>query len=293
MRAFMARARARGPLALGAALCLSGPALAATAPLPEPAAILVSRQLLESEGLAVGDLVSLSSDPSGADAAPFRIVGVYEPTPDPQRLGATRLEVRLHLPDMIGLTSEAGDADAAESVSAINVRLLDPQGAAGLARELSARLPGLIVRPTAADGDATASFVVLERFHQAIALVTVAAASLFLLALMVMFVDERRATVAVLRLIGLAKRRILLHVLAEGLLIALAGAAFGVALAVLLQGGFNRFFQAYYDTPLVFVEVTPRIAWRSVLLAVPLGVLASLASSWGLLRQGVLSLARR
>jgi putative ABC transport system permease protein len=108
-----------------------------------------------------------------------------------------------------------------------------------------------------------------------------------------MFVDERRATVAVLRLIGLAKRRILLHVLAEGLLIALAGAAFGVALAVLLQGGFNRFFQAYYDTPLVFVEVTPRIAWRSVLLAVPLGVLASLASSWGLLRQGVLSLARR
>jgi hypothetical protein len=44
---------------------------------------------------------------------------------------------------------------------------------------------------------------------------------------------------------------------------------------------------------LVFVRITPRIALQCALFAVPLGVLASLVSSWTLLRSGVLNLARR
>ena len=110
---------------------------------------------------------------------------------------------------------------------------------------------------------------------------------------MVMLVDERRETVAILRLIGLRRRRILVQVFVEGLLIALAGAAFGVLLAAALQGGFNRFFQWRYDTALVFVRVTPPIVWRSVAWPCPWASLASLAASWSLLRRGVLSLARR
>ena len=60
-----------------------------------------------------------------------------------------------------------------------------------------------------------------------------------------------------------------------------------------LQGAANAFFQLRYDTALVFVRITPRIALRCVLLAVPLGVLASVVSSWTLLRSNVLDLARR
>jgi putative ABC transport system permease protein len=137
------------------------------------------------------------------------------------------------------------------------------------------------------------TFVVLDRFHLAISLVTVIASSIFLLALMVMLVDERRDTVAILRLIGLRRRRIFIQVLAEGLVIALAGAVFGVVLAGLLEGGFNRFFQWRYDTALVFVRVTPAIAARAVAVAVPLGILASVAASWSLLRRGAMALARR
>ena len=267
-------------------------AAAAGAAPPPPPDILVSRQLLASLRLAVGDVVALSSDPSGTGARRFRIAGVYEPVPDPARLGAPPLEVRLHLPDLVALTADAADPLAAEAVQAINVKLVDPGDATAFARELTARLPGLVVRETRAT-DGAPAFVVLERFHLAIALVTVVASSIFLLALMVMLVDERRDTVAVLRLIGLRRRRILVQVLAEGLFIALAGAAFGVALAVLLEGGFNRFFQWRYDTALVFVRVTPAIAARAVAVAVPLGVLASLGSSWGLLRRGALAIARR
>jgi ABC-type lipoprotein release transport system permease subunit len=99
--------------------------------------------------------------------------------------------------------------------------------------------------------------------------------------------------VAVLRLIGLRRRRILQLVVVEGLVIAVAGAAFGVALAALLEGVFNRFFEWRFDTSLVFVHVTPRIVWRSTLLAVPLGVLAIVLSSWSLVRGDAGALTRR
>ena len=66
----------------------------------------------------------------------------------------------------------------------------------------------------------------------------------------------RSATVAVLRLIGFRRGRILQHVLAEGVVIALAGAVFGVLLSLAMQGGINQFFQWRYDTALVFVRVT-------------------------------------
>ena len=133
----------------------------------------------------------------------------------------------------------------------------------------------------------------LERFHLAIAIVTVLASSVFLLALMLMLVEERRATVGVLRLIGFRRSRILQHVLAEGVVIALAGAAFGILLSVVMQGGINRFFQWRYDTALVFVRITPGVALRSIAVAVPLGVAAIFASSWSLLREEVLALTRR
>ena len=258
-----------------------------------PPAILLSRQLMEAEGLAVGDLVRLSEDPSGREPRPFRIVGRYEPTPDPIRIGTERLEARLHLPDLLALTADPADPLSTETVSAINIALENPADTFAFSRDLSAKVPGLIIQSTARAASASGPFVVIERFHLAIAIVTVIASTFFLLALMVMRAEERRETVGTLRLIGLTKSRVLLHVFAEGLLIATAGALFGILLSVTLQGAFNRFFQWRYDTALVFVRITPAVVWRSVALAVPLGILASLVASWTLLRRDILALVRR
>ena len=222
--------------------------------------ILVSRQLLEARQLHVGQIVRLAPDASGASARAFRIDGVYEPTPDPMRFAQPRLEARLHLSDLLTLTaSESGSDDA---ITAINVKLADPGDAAAFARDVTARLPGLTARPTRAPDDRTQSFVVIERFHLAIAIVTVIGSAVFLLALMVMLVDERRGTVGILRLIGFTRRRILLQVLAEGTLIALAGAAFGILFALSSQQVFNRFFQWRYDTALTFCA-SPRVSSSS------------------------------
>jgi len=257
--------------------------------------VLITRQLATAEGLKVGDTVALAAKADGSAARRFRVAGIYEPVPDPMRLAVKRLEARLHLPDLLALTANPSDPLSTESVTAINVALTDPAGAAAFARDVAASIPipELTARP-AQGGEGTARlFVVLDRFHFSIAVVTVIASTVFLLALMVMLVDERRESVGILRLIGLRKGRILLQIFAEGLLIAVAGALFGIVFATALQGAVNVFFQWRYDTALVFVRITPQIALRCVLLSVPLGVLASLVSSWTLLRSNVLDLARR
>jgi putative ABC transport system permease protein len=258
-----------------------------------PASILVSRQLAESEGLSIGDVVQLAADPSGADARAFRVAGIYEPTPDPARLGMAPREVRLHLPDLLAITRAPGAAEGADRVSTVNITLAHPDDAAAFARDLNARLPGVVARPAGEATGSAGAFVVLERFHLAIAIVTIAAATVFLLALTIMLVDERRAAAGILRLIGLPARRILTQILIEGLLVAGAGALFGLVLAALSQGLINVFFQWRYDTALVFVRITREVALTCVAIAVPLGAAATVLASWALLRRSGLRLAVR
>jgi ABC-type antimicrobial peptide transport system permease subunit len=255
--------------------------------------VLVSRQLVELKNLHVGDLVHLSADPSGTRSELFRVVGVYEPTPDPMRFAQPALELQLHLPDLLDLAGAPPEAGASDTIGTINVALTDPANADRFARDLAARLPGTVVAPTRAPNDRTSTFAVIERFHLAVAIVTMLGSAVFLLALMTMLVDERRDTIGTLRLIGLTRRRILAQVLVEGAIIAGAGTLAGVLFALSVQGAFNRFFQWRYDTALVFLRVTPGVVLQSVLLAVPLGVVASLVASWRLVGKSPMALLRR
>lgn len=263
---------------------------AAQAPLPQ---ILLSRQLAEQAALRVGDTVTFAADANGDRARQFRIAGIYEPTPDPMRFTSRRIEARMHLPDLLAMTARPEDPASSEAVQAMNVKLVNASEADAFANALAARVPGTFSRPTARAQDGSDPFAVLERFHLAVAIVTVLGSTAFLLALMVMRAEERRETVGIIRLIGVSQRFVLLVVLVEGLLIAAAGAIFGVLVAKAAEGSVNRFFQWRYDTALVFVRVTARIALQSVALAVPLGILAGLVGSWTLLRRDIVTLVRR
>ena len=265
--------------------------LSATRLAADPPAILVSRQLAARARLAVGDVVTLAVDASGTRGRQFRVTGIYEPTPDPMRFTADRLEARLHLPDAIDITADPADPASREAVSAINIKLADA-GAPQFASDLMARAPGVVVRPTARSATDD-PFVVLDRFHVAISVVTMVAGTAFLLALMVIRAEERRETVGILRLVGISRRTLLASVAVEGLVVAAIGAAFGIVLAYVSEGLVNRVFQARYDTALVFVRVTPSIALRAIVVAAPLGILAGIGASWTLLRREVLSIFHR
>jgi predicted lysophospholipase L1 biosynthesis ABC-type transport system permease subunit len=258
----------------------------------DPPAILVSRQLAARAQLAVGDVVTLAVDATGTHGRQFRITGIYEPTPDPMRFTADRLEARLHLPDVLDITADPADPASREAVSAINMELAGDAKANGFASELMARAPGIVVRPTARSATDD-PFVVLDRFHVAISAVTMVAGTAFLLALMVIRAEERRETVGILRLVGISRRTLLASVAIEGLVVAAIGAAFGILLAYVSEGLVNRVFQARYDTALVFVRVTPSIAMRAIVVAAPLGILAGIGASWTLLRREVLSIFHR
>ncbi len=255
--------------------------------------VLVSRQLAESERLTVGSVVRLATDASGTRSQEFRVGGIYEPTPDPSRLGQVPRAVRLHLPDLLDMTRPVGIPAGAEYISSVNVALVNPDDAHQFVRDVDARLPGVVALPSGEAAGSAGPFRVLERFHLAIAIVTIVAATVFLLALTIMLVDERRETVGVLRLIGLPVRRILAQILLEGLMVAGVGAIFGLVLAVLSEQLINQFFQWRYDTALVFVRVTRDVALTCVTIAVPLGASATVVASWALLRRGGLRLARR
>jgi len=286
----MVRLAALAAVALTAAVHAFEPASRPAGDLPT---ILISRQLATARGLRAGDDVRLARDRNGRGARTFRIAGIYEPTPDPVRIGAARHEARLHLPDLLALTGEPDDPLADENVDAINIALRPGADAGAYSRTLGARAPGITVHPVADAAGGAGVFVVLERFHLAIAIVTIVASTVFLLALTVMLVDERRETVGVLRLIGLTSRRILLQVFAEGIALAGTGALFGILLALASEGLINRYFQWRYDTALVFVRIAPEVIWRTLLIAVPLGVAGSVLASWTLLRRGPLALVRR
>jgi putative ABC transport system permease protein len=264
-----------------------------TAPVAaDPPAILVSRQLAARARLAVGDVVTLAVDAGGTRGRQFRVTGIYEPTPDPMRFTADRLEARLHLPDVIDITADPADPASREAVSAINLELAEDAKANLFASDLMTRAPGIVVRPTARSATDD-PFVVLDRFHVAISAVTMVAGTAFLLALMVIRAEERRETVGILRLVGISRRTLLASVAIEGLVVAAIGAAFGILLAYASEGLVNRVFQARYDTALVFVRVTPSIAMRAIVVAAPLGILAGIGASWTLLRREVLSIFHR
>ena len=254
--------------------------------------VLLSRQLAARAGVAIGDTVTLAVDPGGARAAKFRVAGIYEPTPDPLRFTVKRLEAHMHLPDLTALVTDPADPAARESVDAINVKLADPGDAPAFVSDLSARAPGVTIGLTARERD-NDPFAVLDRFHVAISAVTVVGATAFLLALMVIRAEERRDTVAILRLIGISRRSLLTAVAIEGLVIAVIGAVFGVLIAVAAEGFINQIFQSRYDTALVFVRVTPSIALKSIAVALPLGVAAGIGASWPLVRGEILSAFRR
>jgi ABC-type lipoprotein release transport system permease subunit len=261
------------------------------APAGGVADILVSRQLLAKAHLSVGDVVTLAADANGTRARQFRIAGVYEPTPDPLKFNVERLETRLHLDDLLQLTADPNDPSAADAVSAINVSLADPSKGTAFWRALSARTPFVLAIPTRDSENST--FEVIDRFHTAIAAVTVIGSTAFLLALMVIRAEERKETVGILRLIGISRKTIMTEVVVEGLLVAIAGAAVGVLIAAGAQHEVNRFFQARYDTGLVFMRISPGIAARSVAVAIPVGVVAGTVASWTLLRRKAASLVRR
>jgi hypothetical protein len=127
----------------------------------------------------------------GGAPRPFVVAGVFERPADPSRIARNELEVRFHLPDLEALLPFH------DRVDRFAVVLAPGADADAAARWIEGIAFGTRAYGSAALAEeASATFLVISRFHDAIGIVTILASAIFLLCVMIIRVDERRADVA-------------------------------------------------------------------------------------------------
>jgi len=240
--------------------------------------VAVERRLADALGLEVGDTVRLGSAP-GAIRQTAVVCAIYEPKPDPATVPRREHQVRMHLPDLAALLG------APDRVDRFGIGLrpgVDPDSTANL---LNRTAFGFRAYPSQAiAGRSSETFLVVTRFHRAIAVITIVAGAVFLLCIMLLKVEERRIDAAVMRFVGVRRRTIFAALLLEAALVAAAGSALGVGLALAASGLTNAHYRRFFDTPLVFSIVTPRIVAFGVALSLGLGLAAGALAAWRLVR---------
>ena len=259
-----------------AALSLpSGPAAAQAAQAVE---IAVQRSTAVALGLRVGDTVRLGTAPDSLVRRAV-VTAIYEPRPDPAEITRRAEGVRLHLPDLAGLLG------APDRVDRFGVALhagVPPDSAAAA---LNGNAFGFRAYPSAEiAGQSSQTFLVVSRFHRAIAVITIVASAVFLLCIMLLKVEERRLDAAVMRFVGVRRRTIFGALVLEAAVVAVVGAVLGAGIAFVAGALTNAYYRRFFATDLVFSLITPRIVLFSVCLSLLLGLAAGAVAAWRLVR---------
>ena len=229
--------------------------------------ILIERRVVDELGVTVGDTVQARALASDDAVRPFVVQGIYERPADPNRISRNELEVRFHLPDLEGLVG------LDDRVDRFALALRPGADAEAVARWVEGLAFGTqAIGAAELSEEASTTFQVVSRFHDAIGLITMLASGIFLLCLMVIRVDERRGDVRMMRLVGISGttvfRAIVLEAVAIAAVAAVLGAVLGAGMTVLV----NAYYAAYYDTNLRFAILTPAIVGTAVTVGVLLGV---------------------
>jgi putative ABC transport system permease protein len=240
--------------------------------------VAIERQLAQDLGLAVGDTLRLGAAPDSINMS-ARVAAVYEPKPDPAEIAKRERHIRMHLPNLASLL---GEPDRVDRLS-IGLRPgISSDSAVGALNGTAFGYRAYVTSSIAMQSSQT--FLVVSRFHRAIAIITVVASAVFLLCIMLLKVEERRMDAAVMRFVGVRRRTIFGALVLEATVIAALGSAFGTVLAYLAGAATNAYYTRYFDTSLIFSLVTPKLVLFSVFLSLALGILAGAGAAWRLVR---------
>ena len=259
-----------GPLTV---LALGVPTERAIAQLP---AVAVERRLAEELALRVGDTLRLGTAPDSMRAL-ATVAAVYEPRPDPAEITKDERYVRMHLPDLAALLG------APDRVDRFGVGVVPGVPVDSAVAALERNAFGYQAYPSATiASESSQTFLVVSRFHRAIAVITIVASAVFLLCIMLLKVEERRLDAAVMRFVGVRRRTIFGALLLEAALVAVVGSILGTAIAFLASAATNAYYRRFFDTALTFSLITPGIVLFSVVLSLALGLAAGAAAAWRL-----------
>jgi putative ABC transport system permease protein len=245
----------------------------AAAQIPE---IAVERHLARELGLSVGDTLRLGPTPDTV-ATLVRVAAVYEPRPDPAEIAKRERHLRMHVPDLASLLRLPDRVDRLSI--GLNPGISSDSAVAALNRTAF----GYRAYTTAAiASESSQTFLVVSRFHRAIAVITIVASAVFLLCIMLLKVEERRLDAAVMRFIGVRRRTIFGALLLEAAVVAAFGSILGTGLAYLAGAATNAYYGRFFDTRLIFSLITPELVLFSVALSLALGIAAGAVAAWRL-----------
>jgi putative ABC transport system permease protein len=238
--------------------------------------IALERALADEMGVRVGDTVRLGTAPDSMRRTAV-VTAIYEPRPDPAEISRQAHHARLHLPDLAAILGAPDRVDRfgiglKPGIPVDTALAMLNANAFGFRAYSSARIAS----------ESSQTFLVVSRFHRAIAVITIVASAIFLLCIMLLKVEERRLDAAVMRFIGVRKRTIFGALVLEAALVAVVGALVGAVLAFAAGAATNAYYRRYFDTDLVFSLITPRILLFSVALSLVLGLAAGSLAAWRL-----------
>jgi len=238
--------------------------------------LAVERRLAEELGLRVGDTLRIG--PAVDSLTKLGVVtAIYEPRPDPAEVAKRERHVRMHLPDLAALL---GAPDRVDRYAVALRPGVTPDAAAAALNLTAFGYRAYSSRVIASESSQT--FLVVSRFHRAIAVITIVASAVFLLCIMLLKVEERRLDAAVMRFVGVRRRTIFGALLLEAAVIAALGSVAGSGLAYVAGAATNAYYRRFFDTGLTFSLITPEIVLFSVGLSLVLGVAAGAAAAWRL-----------
>lgn len=246
---------------------------------PPPDEVAVSRRTAERLGLRRGDVIEVSASPSMAGSRRVRVAAVLDAREHPADVARGDLEVRFHLPALESLLNRK------DTVDRVVIRLRDAQAAPAVREAMAAIGPG--VDTYAADELArrtSRAFVVVSRFHRAIALIAMVASAIFLVTIMSLKLGEMRREIGALRLLGIGRGTIGVTVVAISAAVAVLGSAVGIALGAGLVWGINAYYQPLFGTRLRFAVIVPETLLAAAGLAVAVGLAAGVVVAGRLLR---------
>ena len=232
----------------------------------DPGAIFVSAAALGHFGVDVGGALTLLA---GTSKVTLRVAGV---TADGGRERYAVMDIAA-VQDHFGRTG---------MLTRVDVRLAPGANATSVAQRVGEKLPaGVVVVPPATAVDATSRLSRAYRINlNVLALVALFTGGLLVFSTQALAVARRRSQFALLRTLGVTRRRLLLLVVGEGAMIGAIGAVIGLPVGYLLA----QFALQYFGGDLgagFFRGIPPQVhvAIGAALAFIALGVVAAMAGS--------------
>ncbi len=219
----------------------------------------VGRALADRHGLKIGESVSIF-------AAPFRITGIFEAKSVIVGNGAIA-----RLSDVQAQTYREGQATAL--VAQFDPGL-DGAGREAVMADLRARFPALAVDPTETLIDEFMNLRIARVLAWSVSTVAIVSAALAVLNTMAMAVNERRGEIAIMGAVGWPRRRIILCLIVEGMVLTLIGSVLGVGVGIAAAWGIT-------SAPAVAGFVVPVVETATILRALALGIGIGLIGTLG------------